>query len=485
MSKAQTAVREDKVVDIGCSFSIQLSGGATTSVNLLLSDAHGLEPVIYLAVDQAFLGAETPYNTRDLPADSLLYGIAVDELLKLSGVARPTWIWAADWETVPALLLLQRRHLTALHLHNVYDQWLGSDVAMFDRPEYEVLHHVTTLQAGMRSANVIAAVNRGFAFGLRTEPIYTHVLAPHLQGILGGVVPVENGNFEVINDPLLALGALLKQSIADGAEAVRHFRTEARSHLPSELRNRLKGRALVVIMGRRVVQKLHEVAVGAARAFLKSARHSHASAQVFFFFATTPGEDTGSEVRLEQIKELAEEFPDACSWSDGRLDYFDNLMRSADFNLLTSLYEPHGGALQSAVVPIVRAIDGLAVQIPSFEPSDSAFEMHKRWHGSNSEPAGFSYREPFDGSEATLVDLQQMILSSSPVSVATNLTARAMIASCEAEIRKAVEVWIGRPKTYARLVCGAINAQTGRSWTMNYGAMFSHIAAAATRNASS
>src|SRR5262249_56780714 len=92
---------------------------------------------------------------------------------------------------------------------------------------------------------------------------------------------------------------------------------------------------------------------------------------LFVFFATTHS-DAGSAVRLDRIKELCGQFPDNAGWSDGRVPFFQQLMAGGSYNLLCSLWEPHGGAFEATIVPIAPALDGLAAQVVPLERAGQA-----------------------------------------------------------------------------------------------------------------
>ena len=149
-------------------------------------------------------------------------------------------------------------------------------------------------------------------------------------------------------------------------------------------------------MGRRVSQKLHEVITEGVRAVLTAAsraapvrRPRHGARRI------------GRPARLERIQHLARDFPDHVACTNGRLEYYETLMRAADYNAMTSLYEPHGGAFEGAVVPIVRLVDGLARQVNALEPTGRAATFNAIWHEPWELPSGLGFREP---STATEVD---------------------------------------------------------------------------------
>lgn len=81
----------------------------------ILATTDGLAPIIFLEVKGHFLGNKTPYDVLPtaLNEDVLYFGLAVNEFLKNIGM-KQQFIWGADWESVPALFLLHRRHHISL-----------------------------------------------------------------------------------------------------------------------------------------------------------------------------------------------------------------------------------------------------------------------------------------------------------------------------------------------------------------------------------
>ena len=177
---------------------------------------------------------------------------------------------------------------------------------------------------------------------------------------------------------------------APGLKRIDESQRQVRRALPEPLRSRINDRVLVVAMGRRVVQKLHDVIVEGVRGLLLD----HPYLPLFLVFATVSGE-SADQIRKERIENLCREFPDHVHCTDGRLEYYTTLMHAADYNAMTSLYEPHGAAFEGAVVPIVRLIDGLARQVNVFEPTGRALAIERvLWHEPWELPSGLGFREP-------------------------------------------------------------------------------------------
>ena len=89
---------------------------------------------------------------------------------------------------------------------------------------------------------------------------------------------------------------------------------------------------------------------------------------------------------------------------DGLIDFFDLLMDAADYLLLPSLWEPHGGCFAGRVVPIIRAVCGLIAQVALYQPTGLAATLNAFWHGSDEVASGLGFREE----EASVADLLQL-----------------------------------------------------------------------------
>ena len=96
-------------------------------------------PIVYLAVQGAFQGNPTPYDSPALARDTLIFGAAVSEFLPKVGATARQFVWGADWQTVPALIRLRARHHTVLTLHNEFDAWLAREAAEFGGGLYSAL----------------------------------------------------------------------------------------------------------------------------------------------------------------------------------------------------------------------------------------------------------------------------------------------------------------------------------------------------------
>ena len=129
--------------------------------------------------------APTPYDTPGLAPTPSLFGAAVSEFLPKVGATARQFVWGADWQTVPALTRLRARHHTVLTLHNEFDAWLAREATEYGGGLYPPFSgQETALRIGLKAVDVATTVNRGYARGLRTEPIHTQIMAHHLQDLV-------------------------------------------------------------------------------------------------------------------------------------------------------------------------------------------------------------------------------------------------------------------------------------------------------------
>lgn len=437
-------------------------------------------PILFLAIDGHFEGVETPYDIP-LPAlreDTLWFGLAVDELLKQTASPQQ-FVWAADWETVPAMVLARDRHHVSLTLHNTFDECLVNEIKPFGKTfalfgtERKDDGIKTALEIGMELADAVTTVNRGFAYGMRNEAIQSKVMAPHLQALMGRVVGINNASFARVSDSLLTLKQSLIEHPVDARKELFKAQAEARALLPKEISSQCADKVIIVSMGRRVAQKLHDVMVESTRQLLRKDKNL----PIFVVFTTVHG-DAGSPARLERMQTLAKEFPNNVACLDGRLQYFSEMMRAADYNCMPSLYEPHGGAYEGTVIPIARAIDGLAEQICALEPKGEAARMNALWHPANEAPGGLLFREGGKPTAGRVKDLAAL-LSESPSP--NNKLFKEMTAALSEALLQAVDLRVKQPEKYAELVLAAIEKQQGASWEVNLGGMLALIEEARLR----
>lgn len=447
-----------------------------------------LAPVIYLDVESRFRGIETPYDTppelpenealATLKRDTLYFGLAVNEFLSRFCSSRQ-FVWGADWETVPALFLARNRHLIALTLHNIFDECLAAQASDFGSVFLPFQEHDitgmsrTALQIGLELADVITTVNRGFAYGIRTEQLHQRVMARHLLPYLDRIVGINNAAFTTLSTEHRTLKEMLATDFMSGVGELFRLKAEALSRLPEAIRDKAQGKAIVVAMGRRVSQKQHDLVVESLRTLLKR----NPAFPVLAVFSTVHG-DKGSPARLERITALAEEFPGNIVSIDGRVEFYGELMAAADYNCMPSLYEPHGGAYEGTVIPLARAVDGLAEQICGLSPKGNAAAVNAVWHAEKESPSGFLFREDLMDEEVIEEDLQELLaVSPSP----DNRLFQAMRDALSATLRNAVQIRMNKQDIYAGLVRAALERQEDTSWLVHLGGVFALVEEAGIR----
>jgi Starch synthase catalytic domain len=470
MASAKAALEKKLVVDSGLSFEVAVDPDHPVKVRVLIAEARDLAPILYLAADGFFEGVESPYDTPDLNRDALFLGLAVKGLLA-NRLSKRAWIWGADWQTVPALLLAHSVHHTAITLHNTFDCYLGNELAQFSELRFATFRARTALQVALETFDVVTTVNRGYAYGLKHEVFHSRIMAEHLQFGVDRIVGIDNANFVDPSPDQLALADLLERDPKVGLTRLNDLQKAAFVAFPPDLARRAAGKVLCIAMGRRSSQKLHDVVVEAVREALR--RESRLP--MFTFFATTHS-DASSPARLARIQRLCQEFPDNCGWSDGRVPFFSQLMAGGSYNLLCSLWAPHEAAFEATIVPIARAVDGLAAQVVPLIRSGLAGDLAAMWHPHFAPPSGLTFREtPGDRYETDLRELLEQ--SPSP----ENETFRRMTAALSQTLRDATHLRIDQPEVYAKMVLGAVRQQSVRSWLINFGGMLSLVEAARSR----
>lgn len=418
-------------------------------------------PIIYIKLDGRFQGKENPYDTPFLKEDTLLLGLAVEKLLLAAGATSKQFVWGADWETAPALLRVRNRHHVSLTLHNSYDEEISHVVnAMELGKEYPEFSNATVLKAALTHVDVVTGVNRGFVHGIRTGGI-CHINTHHWGKLRDRIVPINNASFSTLTEEQKKLRDALIAPC--GIKELLKTKEEAQKALREKTGIDCSDKVVIMTMGRRSSQKLHDVLVKSVWELLAQDK----TLPLFVFFATTGG-DPLSGIIQERIKALRNEFSDNVFFTVCHLPYYKTLATAAHYNCMPSLYEPHGGAFEGIVVPIARAVDGLAEQIHAYEPEPSVKSFDERWHYPGEPPTGFLFREDLDEIPDDLSELERDPSTS-------NDTSTSMVKALSATLMRAIHVWQNDKETYAKLVLNCLEKQGKQSWFTNMGGMLSLI----------
>jgi glycogen synthase len=469
-TEIEDPLKNGKVKYTGWEFT---AGGRTCKV---LTTTDEFTPIFFIEIANCFLGKENPYDVEldELKKDVLYFGMAVDKILEATEF-HDQFIWGADWESVPALYLARKKYIISLTLHNTFDQCLDNQTDAFGET-YTVFRQKrrfsdqarTALEIGMELADVVTTVNRGFAYGMRNEVLQQKVMAGHLHPLLNKVVGIDNGPFEPLSKTLRELKDRLAQNFTAGEKAVRELKTQALSQLPDVIQAKAKDKVIIVSMGRRVAQKQHDVLVESVRNILET----DSRVPLLAVFTTIEG-DSGSHSRLDLINRLQKDFPANIVCLDGRVNYYPELMTAADYNCMPSLYEPHGGAYAGLVVPIARAVDGLAEQICALHPAGEAATINAKWHSQFEEPTGFLFRETYDRSAAELENELSSLLTINPSP--QNYLFRQMRDSLQDVLRQAIDLRLNQSGEYFKLVLAVLKKQEISNWLTNLGGMLALI----------
>jgi hypothetical protein len=132
-------------------------------------------------------------------------------------------------------------------------------------------------------------------------------------------------------------------------------------------------------------------------------------------------------------------------------------MRAADLNVMASLWEPFGGAYEGTVLPVARAIDGLASQIHADGPS----ELVTAITGPDpAPPTGWLFREPLLPSAHA--DLTSLLTAAVPTT--RNATFAGIVEACADTLASAIRLHQQSPLKFAELVRNALQLQRTRTW---------------------
>src|SRR5262249_17909267 len=147
---AKSAIEKKLVSDSGLSFRVAPNPDRPIDVRVLIAQQPNSAPILYLAAEGYFDGVESPYDTPNLNRDALFFGLAVKALMQ-GRVGPRTWVWAADWQTVPAAVLLRQQHLAAITLHNTFDADLHDVLWQFSELRFNLFRQRTALQVALEN----------------------------------------------------------------------------------------------------------------------------------------------------------------------------------------------------------------------------------------------------------------------------------------------------------------------------------------------
>lgn len=388
--------------------------------------------------DTFFTGNPNPYLVGETPAeisesllrDSLFFGRAVAEALKVIDAVSGWTLMMQDWETAGAALAFSgesERPRMFITLHNSYDSRAtdsdlhAAGIDPLSCPAYYPQPFLKTETVLARALQIVGSpiftVSEQFASDLTSERLHTEITAPHLQGLLRGrLLGINNGLFaeRALEDSILDKArrrdfrALRKWKNGRRNNAVQSLRTMKPSHAEplwgdiGKFDHGGDSTCWFVMAGRDDPrQKGYDVAVSAARDFIL------AGGDARFFFFPVPGDEGREGLRF--LKDLAEAFPDKVlafpfMWKEG----FSTVLQGSSYGVMPSFYEPFGMANEfylSGTVGIGRATGGIVQQIIPLRAasafSSAAERLSIRWHSESARPTGILFREEDAASSAS------------------------------------------------------------------------------------
>lgn len=468
MPVAEEALASGRVTALDSWFDVHFGPGVTKPVRVLLAEPSGRQPILFLAIDGFFHGVSSPYETPDLAADTLAFALALDALFAAATAGDLPFVWAAEWQTVPALLLLGARHVTALHLHSASDAWLGPALAHFTFPGADRLAHATALRAGFLAADIVASANPGFTLALRDPlwPIYHRVLAPHLQDVCGRMETVASGPLTPVRPDWIELAeALAPDSHRAGTVFAGTVLPRRAALLPKTVRRPISSRMIVLVGGRNTTQHVPEVPIAAAQQVLAAGNFPG-----YFVFALGNGDEFGAS-RRKAIEALRERFPNDVLIAENDPVQIALMREVANVEVFARLWEPHGRVFHGPTVPVAFG-EGPGAQIRSGWARGRGAGFQAKFHRED-EPRSGWWLFPHVTQPAHQSAENWRALLAGPPS-APNRVFESMVGELATALQRVARLWSEEPISFAAVVLAALRQQDGGNWNGRdgFGRMF-------------
>ncbi len=349
----------------------------------------------------------TPGDPDQLLQDALFFCAAVPKGLLALGKTEDLVLSLQDWQTVSTALTTKTSPAIAsvactLTIHNPYDRPVtDEDIAqIFGRtlPGPTVLTKMMPFVDGP-----ICTVSENFAIELIQDPLHSQVYAPHLQSFFHdrGVAGIDNGLFAARQFPREAITAARVGDLHPLMEEKARRRTAMievlQEYKPDEAWGTLDdldafdGPVFLMFGRDDPRQKGYDVAAAAIEMMPPGLAK--------YIFTPIPGDE--GLAGLAFLRRLAEERPGEVKVFPFRMakGYLE-LQRGSTYLLMSSLYEPFGGATEgyAAGTPVVaRATGGLVQQVapyPGGTTNQVVRRLTDRFHSRDAAPTGFLFREP-------------------------------------------------------------------------------------------
>ncbi len=506
ITKTDHALQEGKINETGLAFKVPFRGQEfdTRLMSYVEDVGRNAKFTIYFVNSlKFFLAPENPYINPNAPQrlfeDSCFLCAAVPEVLRKIPEKGPFLLNLQDWETALVCKTTSNLipHKCVMTLHNPYDNSCEMTLH-FPRPRLEgtqkleelprldpgtITIRSTVLKQTLPEINGISTVSEIFARELVSDPLQTKVLAPHLQEIFRqkGVVPTTNGIFKDPDPDLLKLSKpaeILEYKNAQRAALMKVLGSKEGKALlkwawgACDLQDPTK--PLFLLFGRDDPrQKGFDVAAKAIREVLQEKGNA-----ANFVFTPIPGPQGPDTIAF--LEQLSKDFPESVLVFPFRLTVgYNELQSAASYLLMSSLYEPFGGATEGYAcgVPVVaRATGGLVQQVCPYNyvklPRDVQVLVDE-FHGEKRHPTGFLFKEDVTAIPTTIQDWKGIIkakfLEQKPIGDPIIEREQfplyvAMATAAKDAIIQAIDLFKTNPEEYARCALRGVQLLGKFTW---------------------
>jgi len=434
-------------------------------------------------------GMEAPCNPYLNPAhpeqlldDSLLFASAVPKALVALGVTRNVVLSLQDWEAAGAAIVAKDDPRLSgvscvLTLHNSYDRPVSQ--AEMKRMTNRVLPGPTVLAKTVPFLDgPICTVSQNFAHELIHEPVHRDIFAPHLQAMFKErtIRGINNGLFSQLDFPPESR----TQAAAGNFKPLLEEKTKRRKDMIKKLEAYQPERAwgsldfdnfdgpVFLFFGRDDPrQKGYDVVVAAIDRVPPG--------QARYVFTPIPGDEGAPG--LQFLQNLAKRRPGEVKVFPFRMEQgYMELQRGASFMVMSSLYEPFGGATEGYAVgtPVVaRATGGLVQQVvpfPCASVNAAVRTLSDQFHRESDAPTGFLFRESGLGTRETARGWRE-ILACGYWPEGDRLTERleiplfrSLVQAAEGAMREAIELYQTDQTGYANMIYQGFHMLDRFSW---------------------
>ncbi len=429
--------------------------------------------------DNFFLSGEDPYNDKwrfdSLIHDSYFFTKSIPVVLNLikNKYDHPIILNLQDWETalVADIIPSSSNIKHVLTLHNPYDEYLPND------PQGR-----TILQFTIPKIQAFSTVSEHFAYELQNDVLQNNILSRRIKNEfqLPKLIGINNGNFTSISfpDKILDHDNILSEKLENRKKFndILDKREEIIPKWGNTIDLMRNNNPIFLFFGRHdPLQKGFDVAAAAVYNLFKKKQNSIIPA--FIIFSLIPS--SKDLIHFSPMEELASEFSDNVMVFPNRFsEGFELLMKSANYVIMPSYYEPFGAANEgyASGTPVIgRATGGLIQQVcpKNFESLPEKIKEYISWyHDDLTKPTGYLYREHF--STETMENWQYLLSTdfSKRRSVKEPVDWRnpvfwSMVAELEKVLERVINDYKSDKESYSSMIINGINLFRKFSWEIS------------------